>query len=517
MADKFPSGRFALMIALDTHSILAMNLTQKIRPSQTIAITLLGLMSLATSADTTTEVDQPNVIIFLTDDQGYGDVGVYGAEDIKTPHIDSLAADGIRFTSFYAQPLCGPSRAALLTGSYPIRIAEPDNKKHPNTILHTDEFTIAEAFQNQGYATAAIGKWHLAGDGAPWDYAPPPKPPGRPGGKGPFEPARMPNAQGFDYFFGTPMHNGYTKEVDPARFIVDLMRDGQVIETQTDVDNLTQRYTAETIAFIRAHQHEPFFIYLAHNMPHVSLGVSKPFRGQSDRGLYGDVIQELDWSLGQILATLEALEIDDRTLVIFLSDNGPPIGNLTDSNGGNAGPLRGGKYVNWEGGVRVPAIMRWPDQIPAGQIDDNSATMMDVFPTLVALADLKLEQPLDVDGINLTGRLTGAVSQPQTIKPVFFYSLTTLQGVRAGQWKLVLPREANAPNMAWLGRYMDAVPSPQLFNLGDDIGEKNNLANQHPEIVSALMTEIEWARRHLGDWDRTGESARFFDQTTTEP
>ncbi|MCR9260462.1 MAG: sulfatase [Pseudomonadaceae bacterium] len=436
----------------------------------------------------------PNIIIFLTDDQGYADAGVYGSNDLDTPNIDQLAQEGIRFTSFYAQPLCGPSRAALLTGRYPVRINEPGNTKSPNTTLAASEVTVAEVLQQAGYRTALIGKWHLAGDGAPWDYAPPPLPPGKPGGKGPFDKSLMPNAQGFDYFFGTPMHNGYTQKVDPDRFIVDLMRNQSVIETQTDVDQLTTRYTQEALEFIRSNTAAPFFLLLSHNMPHVSLGVSSRFAGKSRRGLYGDVIMELDWSLGEVLAELQRLDIDQRTLVIFLSDNGPPLGQLTDRNGASAEPLRGGKYSNWEGGVRVPAIMRWPNNIPAKQEDNDIASIMDLLPTIIAASDAELPSDLNIDGFNLEPRLRG--HSTSNSRAHFYYSLTTLQAVRKGRWKLVLPRKKDAPELLWLARYTEDVADYQLYDLEADISETQNVANLHPEVVTDLLMEIERGAPH---------------------
>jgi arylsulfatase A-like enzyme len=216
----------------------------------------------------------------------------------------------------------------------------------------------------------------------------------------------MPNAQRFDQFFGTPMHNGYTKEVDPKRFIVDLMRNGEVIESPTDVNLLTEKYTEEAVNFIRQHRAHPFLLLLARNMPHVSLGVSDDFKGKSARGLYGDVIEELDWSLGEIVKELKQLDLEQETLVIFLSENGPPLGELTDQNGGSAQPLRGGKYSNWEGGVRVPAIMQWPGKIPEGQTDLQVASLLDLFPTIANIASVPVPGGIKLDGQNLLARIT---------------------------------------------------------------------------------------------------------------
>lgn len=487
----------------------------------TLSLFLISTLILSCNHETTDsnkigvknkEATRPNVILMLTDDQGYADVGVYGATDLRTPHLDKLAADGIQFLDFYAQPYCGPTRAALLTGSYPIRIAEPGNRKIPNTTPHTKELTIAEVLKDAGYATAAIGKWHLAGDGeAPWDFAPPPLPPGRAGGKGPFKAELMPKARGFDYFFGTPMHNGYTKEVDHRRFIVELMRNNEVVQSPADMDLLTRTYTEETIEFIRAHEDGPFFIYLAHTMPHTPLGASEAFRGKSARGLYGDAIEELDWSVGRILAELKLLDLDKNTLVIFASDNGPEVRKELGKHIGNAKPLKGGKYSNWEGGVRVPAIMRWPDRIPEGVVSREIVSIMDLYPTLTHLGNGELPRDLKIDGKNILPLMFNQPGARSPHKSYFYYALTKLQAVRMDRWKLVLPRSADSPHMLWLGKYMETVKKPLLFDLHTDIAEQHNLSDERPEVVATLMNEIEWARSELGDYNQIGSGARFFD------
>lgn len=482
-----------------------------------VLLPLLGTACAQLDAGGAKASEQPNIVLVFTDDQGYGDLGVYGAEDLRTPALDKLAAGGIRFTSFYAQPICGPSRAALLTGSYPIRVAEPGNKKHPNSMLHAREVTLAELLKSAGYATAAIGKWHMAGDGEdPWDFAPPPQPPGRPGGMGPFDLALMPNAQGFDYFYGTPMYHGYTREVDLKRFVPELMRNNEVVETPADVDYLTQKYTEETIGFIRRHKDRPFFVYLAHHMPHLPLGASPQFKGRSPRGPYGDAVEELDWSMGQLLKELRELELEKNTLVIFLSDNGPEVGHGTEYVG-SAGSLRGRKYSNWEGGVRVPAIVSWPGKIPGANVSDDLVTSMDIYPTLAALSGAKPPSGFTLDGRDISDILFGVPDASSPHSYFYYYSLTQLQAVRDFRWKLVFPRQANSPYLQWIGRYTEAVDEPLLFDLTLDPGEKNNLAEEHPAVVERLTAAADRARSELGDYNRIGTGARFFDQGPRRP
>ena len=479
---------------------------------------LLVLLCSGIPGAAATESQSPNIILILTDDQGYADIGAYGAQDLRTPNIDRLANEGIRFTDFYAQPVCGPTRASLLTGSYPIRIAEPGNRKHPNTTPHTRELTIAEVLNKAGYATAVIGKWHMAGEGEePWDFRPPPQEPGRPGGKGPFKPELMPGGQGFDYFFGTPAHSGYTKNVDLRRYIVELMRNDEVVQSPADMDHLTKIYTQETIRYIREHQHHPFFIYLAHTMPHVPLGASEDFRGKSERGLYGDAVEELDWSVGEILSELQKLKLDANTLVVFASDNGPEVQKHLGNDVGNSTPLRGGKYSNWEGGPRVPAIMRWPGRIPAGITTGEIASIMDLFPTFTHLAGGEIPKDLKIDGKNISPLMFNEEGARSPHRSYFYYSLSKLQAVRMGRWKLVLPRQKDSTHLLWLGKYMDTVEKPLLFDLELDIGEQQDRAAERPDIVSKIMEEAERARNELGDYNRIGTGARFYDDGPRRP
>ena len=476
------------------------------------------IQGIAISEQLSLESSKPNVIVILTDDQGYADLGVYGSADLRTPNIDQIAQRGTRLLNFYAQPSCGPSRAALLTGSYPILVGEPSNKKNPNTILHEKELTIAEMLQKVGYATALIGKWHMAGDGEePWDFVLPPDPPGRPGGKGPFNENLMPNAQGFSYFFGTPMHNGFTKDVDLRRFVVELMRNGEVVESPADLDKLTMVYTHEAVNFIRDNKDRPFFILLSHNMPHVPLAVSDDFRGKSSRGLYGDAIEEVDWSVGQVVSELDSLNLLQDTLIVFLSDNGPEVRAELENDVGSAGALRGGKYSNWEGGVRVPAIFYWSGAIPSKTIRDGVFSLMDIFPTVAALAGGTGPESYRLNGANILPLLLSDGNDYGTSSSYFYYSLTSLQAVRLDEWKLVLPRIKNSPYLLWLGKYSDTVDKPMLFNLKSDVREQNDLSSERPDLVAKLLAEAERAREQFGDYNRIGTSSRFFDPGPKRP
>ncbi|MEA3224437.1 MAG: sulfatase [Planctomycetota bacterium] len=440
---------------------------------------------------------KPNFIIFFTDDQGYNDVGCFGSPFIRTPNFDRMARDGMKFTSFYAQPVCGPSRGALMTGCYPIRVGEPGNKKNQHTVLHPKEITIAEVLKGAGYATGMVGKWHLAG-----------------GRMNKYDPNLMPNAQGFDYFFGTPLHNGFTRTVAHKSFKTQLMRNGQILEDALDqegMDSLTAVYTEEAVKFIRSNKDHPFFLYLAHNMPHVPLGASKAFRGRSRRGLFGDVIEELDWSAGQILKTLKELSLNSNTLIVFTSDNGPWIEEHLGDYGGSAAPLRGWKMSAWEGGPRVPCIMRWPGRIPTGRVCHEMVTTMDLLPTFARLARAKLPDDRVIDGRDISPLMGGDPGAKSPHEAFYFYNYLRLNAVRSGKWKLVLPRPAKPPGTGWSGRMIDAVEKTQLYNLEADIEERYNVADQHPEIVARLMKLIDKARADLGDHKTVGSGARFFD------
>jgi arylsulfatase A-like enzyme len=459
-------------------------------------LTGLFLTGCDTSKGKTAKValpEKPNFIIFFTDDLGYNDIECYGAPRIRTPNLNKMAEEGVRFTDFYAQAVCGPSRAALLTGSYPIRIAEPGNTKGLHTKLHPKELTIAELLKAEDYLTACIGKWH-AGEG-----------------KG-----QMPLDQGFDYFMGTPLFNGFTKLIEDASFRCQVIRNTAIIDTINNVEEmgqLTRMYTEEAVNFIRQNKDEPFFLYLAHNMPHVPLGASPAFRGKSEDGFYGDVIEELDWSMGEILKVLKEENLDENTLVIFTSDNGPWIEDVIGDHAGSAFPLKGNKMQTWEGGIRVPCIMRWPGQIRAGTESHELLTTMDFFPTFSELSGAVIPDSLILDGKSFSDViLEGEESRHEYF---YYYAYTHLQAVRDREWKLVLPRPAKPGYMGWWARKIDAVEEVKLFHISVDKAEKYNVADQYPDKVSELMAALEQARSELGDKDRIGRGARFFDEEPT--
>jgi arylsulfatase len=448
----------------------------------------------------------PNFVIIFADDMGYGDAGCFGSKDIRTPRIDRMAKEGMRFTSFYAQPICGPSRAALMTGCQPLRVAEVGNIKNVHPELHDKEITIAEVLKTKGYATACFGKWDLARHS-----------------QLKFNPKLMPNHQGFDYFFGTPTSNdGF----------VDLYRNGKRIEEKADMNFLTQRYTNEVIGFIKANQSKPFFVYLPHTMPHTRLGASNKFKGKSPRGLYGDVIEEIDHSTGQILDALGELGLEKNTYVLFTSDNGPWLiknqgkidGTLEGDHGGSAGILRSGKVSTWEGGQRVPAVFWAPGRIRPNTTCKTMASTLDILPTFTTLAGAKTPKNRDLDGEDISRLLAGRFDEARMEKVYYYYLRTTLQAVRQGKWKLHLPRPAKRP---WLAPFAQnkhihpkddaAFGEPLLYDLESDVSETTNVAQANPKVVKQLLAIAEKARTEIGDYNRIGSGARFFDEGVHRP
>lgn len=448
---------------------------------------------------------KPNFIVIFTDDQGYQDLGCFGSPTIRTPNIDGMAAEGMRFTHFYAQTVCGPSRAALMTGCYPLRVGKKaNNQRDIHPLLHSKEITLAEVLRDQNYKTACFGKWDLAGHRQ----------------KG-YDKSLLPTKQGFDYFFGTPTSNDS---------VANLLRNDKLIEAKADMATLTQRYTDEVLSFVQRNQDESFFVYLAHTMPHLRLAASKPFRGKSPRGLYGDVIEELDFSVGRILRELRRLKLEENTYVIYTSDNGPwfldrhpGLSRQKDaggSHGGDAAPLRGHKTSTWEGGVRVPCVMWAPGRIPAGTVCAEIATTMDVLPTLAALSGGEVPADRVVDGNDISDLVHGNAGAKSPTEAFYYYAHTQLMAVRSGKWKLHLPRKVNVMQR-WnvFHRESDIIDftEPLLYDLEQDPGERIDLSEKHPETVRELIRLAEWARQDIGDYDRIGQNARFFDPQPRRP
>ncbi len=438
--------------------------------------------------------DKPNFIIVFTDDQGYQDVGCFGSPDIRTPHLDRMAAEGMKFTSFYAQTVCGPSRAALMTGCYPLRVAKKNNRMDIHPFLHTQEITIAEVLKKVGYATACFGKWDLAGH--------------RQRG---YDETLLPTEQGFDHFFGTPSSNDA---------VINLLRNKQVVEKKADMNLVTKRYTDEAIGFIERSKDKPFFVYIPHTMPHTILGASPDFKGKSKRGLYGDVIEEIDFSVGRIVKTIQDLGLDKKTYIIFCSDNGPWW--IKKKHGGSAQPLRGAKISTWEGGLRVPCIVRAPGKVPPGKVCHEIASTMDLLPTIAKLAGAEAPKDRVIDGHDIADLMHGVDGAKSPTQTFYYYVHTHLQAVRSGRWKLHLPRAVQPPWTPGWAKHIApedriAIPKPMLFDLEADIGESNDVAAAHPQRVKHLLELADWARQDIGDYNRVGKNARFFDSDPKRP
>ncbi|MDX9973445.1 MAG: sulfatase, partial [FCB group bacterium] len=365
----------------------------------------LAAAGCATAAGGTSAKRKPNFIVIFTDDQGYADLGCFGATQFATPNIDRMAAQGVRFTDFHSSsPVCTPSRASLMTGCYAQRVGMPRVLNPKSTTgINANEVTVAEIMKGQGYATGCVGKWHLG-------HLPP----------------FLPTRHGFDSYFGIP----YSNDMVPAC----LMRDEEVIEPEVEQDTLTDRYAEEAVRFIRAHKDEPFFLYLAHNMPHVPLHAAERFRGKSKGGLYGDVIENIDWSVGRVLDTLDELGLARDTLVVYTADNGPWLARGEDS--GFAAPLRNGKGSTYEGGMREPCVMRWPGIIPAGSVCGEFATAMDILPTFAQVAGGSAPTDRVIVGHDILPLMTGAAGAVSPYDVFYYYAQEGLQAVRSGKWKL---------------------------------------------------------------------------------
>jgi arylsulfatase A len=445
--------------------------------SVALSLVILTSVSMAspTVDDSPKRATSPNIIVILTDDQGYGDLSCYGAKDLHTPNIDRMASEGLRLTSFYAAPVCSPSRAMLMTGRYAQRVGITIFLNNPTKGLAPEEITLAEILREQGYATGLIGKWHL---GLPDEM--------------------NPIAQGFDYWAGIPLshirHGETEHDVYYTRQWRTMERDKPTkIEYHYKDTELTRRCTDESIAFMRRHRDKPFFLYLAHPMTHREVVASKAFQGRSKRGNFGDAVEELDWSVMKVLDELKTLKLDKKTLVIYASDNGgkgtrgrnaevhpeQPLGSNL--------PLRGFKARTWEGGPRVPCVIRWPGKIPAGRVSDEIVSIMDIMTTCVYVGDGKLPTDRKIDGINIWPLLSG--ESKQSGRKVFFYHNLrgSVCGVRKGKWKLHAEIRS------------DEAKPWQLFDLDADISETTDLAAKHPEVVKELHQLLQKNREDVGD------------------
>lgn len=432
--------------------------------------------------------EKPNVIIIFADDLGYADLGTYGAKGYRTPNLDKLAQEGMRFTDFYvATPVCSASRASLLTGCYPERVSIRGALPPKSPLgLNPNEMTLPRLFKNLGYATGMAGKWHL----------------GRPS-------SLLPPAHGFDEYLGIPysgdMWPGHPE--NPKLFPpLPLIQDSAVIDEEVDATEqktLTTRYTARAVDFIKRNKERPFFFYYAPNQPHVPLFVSEKYEGKSGAGLYGDVIEEIDWSVGEILRTLDETGLAEKTIVLFSSDNGPwtSYGN----HAGSTGPLREAKGTCYEGGLRVSCIVRWPGKIPAGSVCREPASTIDLLPTLAAITGAPA-LPNPIDGLDIRPLLLGEKDARSPHDALFFYYANgQLQAMRSGPWKLLFPHTARtmkgqAPGQDGVpGKYAPLPVGLELYQLTEDIGETTNIAAQHADLVTALQAKADVMRAELGD------------------
>ena len=430
---------------------------------------------------------KPNFVIIFFDDMGYGDLGCYGSKVNRTPAIDRMCREGTKFTSFYVTSgVWSPSRSSLMTGCYPLRVGIHESSRGCFVLVPGDkrglnpkEITVARLLKDQGYATACIGKWHL-GD----------------------QPVFFPTRFGFDYYYGIPFSNDMGGEADKPRNNLPplpLMRNETVIDAPVDQRTVEKKYTAEAVKFIEANKDKPFFLYLPHMHVHLPYRPGPEFAGKSGNNEYGDMVEELDWSTGEILKTIKRLRLDDSTLVILTSDNG------AIRRGSNA-PLSGGKATTMEGGMREPCVMRWPGKVPAGAVCDEVCSTIDLLPTLARLAGT--HEPTDriIDGKDIKDLIFGvpAAKSPHT-EGFFYYFMSQLQAVRLGKWKLRLPL---TPEIAgWTGQPKENTEA-RLYDLEADIGEKNNVASEHPDVVAKLTALVEKARNDIGDYKHKGAGAR---------
>lgn len=479
-------------------------MTKYIFSALIIYLTNFGIQSCTSAQTAKRGPSLPNIVIIFMDDMGYGDVNAYGGIGYATPNIDKLAADGMRFTNFYAaQPICTASRAGLLTGCYPNRIGlfgalGPDSKIG----ISDKEVTIAQMLKKRNYATGMVGKWHLG-----------------------VTDRFLPLQHGFDEYFGLPYSNDMwpnnfdgSRATDPKDWRskqppLPLMEGNKVyryIETLADQNPITTEYTEHAVSFINRHKQQHFFLYLAHTMVHVPIAVSEKFRGKSKQGLFGDVMMEVDWSVGQVVKAIHENGLDKNTLIIFTSDNGPWL--TFGNHAGSAGGLRDGKMTTFEGGQKEPSIVCWPGVIPAGAICNKLASTIDILPTLAAITGSPLPAN-KIDGINIFSLLQGDSYANPRDHFFYYYDKNSLQAVRQDSWKLVLPHkiESNENEIpskdGWPGKIHIDSTGLALYDLRRDPGERYNVKDEYPEIIVRLLKLVEESRDDLGD-DLTGRPGK---------
>jgi arylsulfatase len=469
-----------------------------------IGLVVWVLGGIMTSCSAQQHPSHPDIVVIYMDDMGYGDVDAYGGIDYVTPHIDQLAAQGMRFTNFYsAQPICSASRAAILTGCYPNRIGIHGALfPHADFGLSNKEETIAGMLKKKGYFTGIIGKWHL-GDAQKF----------------------LPLQHGFDYYFGLPYSNdmwpvnydgipAHDTTKWPGRFpplpLIEGNKPVRYIRTMKDQGMLTTWYTRRAVRFIHQHKDQPFFLYMAHSMVHVPIAASDKFKGKSGQGLFGDVMEEIDWSVGQVMKALKDDGLAGNTLVIFTADNGPWL--IFGNHAGSAGGLREGKGTTWDGGQKEPAVMRWPGVIPPGTVCNKLAANIDILPTLSAITGAPLPAH-KIDGVNILSLLKGEKDANPRDHLYYYYHQNSLEAVRQGPWKLVLPHDYRSSvgmlpgNDGWPGKTRKDSTGLALYDLRRDPGERYDVKAQHADVVARIQKLVEQAREDLGD-DLTGRKGK---------
>ena len=440
------------------------------------AVAVLAAFAILHPASAASPSARPNIVLIFIDDMGYGDIGPFGSAKNRTPNLDRMAREGMKLTSFYAAPVCSVSRAQVITGCYGARVSipgvfGPGNRNGINAAEHT----VAELLKGQGYATMCIGKWHL-GD----------------------QPEFFPTRHGFDHYFGIPYSNDMNrKSVKDGQLVVPLVRDEQVIELLNGdaQDRIVERYTDEAVKFIRDNKQQQFFLYLPHTAVHTPIHPGEKFRGKSKNGRFGDWVEEVDWSVGRVLDTLREMKLAENTLVMFSSDNGPWL--IKGPDGGEAGPLRGGKGSTWEGGVREPTIAWWPGRIAPGSFCDAIAGNIDFLPTFVKVAGGTVPTDRKIDGRDISPLLFGQTKEsPHEAR--YYYKGYKLEAVRVGPWKLAIAPQSEG--MGKTGQTIDASPEkPRLYNLDAEIGERTNVAAEQPNVVKRLQALAAQMAADIGD------------------